>query len=124
MPRRNHRKNVALPQIALAPNRKYAALLAEGALLGALSVLAPASTASAAQAIFRCEHDGRVTYSDWPCERPAILPAGAAPATKGAKTAAEVGRGDPDPYGPWRGQAQFQVRDAEPRRDPVELRGE
>lgn len=112
MPRRSHRKKAALLEIALAANWKYAASLSGCALLGALSVLAPASTASAAQAIYRCEHDGRVTYRDRPCERPVIQPGGAAPATKTAKTATEVDGGDPKPYGPWRGQAQFQVMHA------------
>jgi hypothetical protein len=121
MPRRNHRQNAGLREIAFSPNWKYAASLAGCALLAALSVLATASMVSAAQAIYRCDHEGRVTYTDSPCERPAPPPGSAAPAPKTATAEAVVGGGDANPFGPWRGQAQFKVTQAGPRSENAHL---
>lgn len=91
---------------ARAPRRKRFAVIAaiSASLLGT-----PATAFS--QAIYRCEQGGRVTYTDSPCDRPSIQRGNRPEATTGPHPAQTViGGGYENPYGPWRGQAQYQVK--------------
>src|SRR5690606_32344001 len=65
-----------------------------------------------AQAIYRCEKDGKVTYTDAPCEKPLIQQIGGAPATSPPAAQTVIGGGYTNAYGPWCGQAQFQIMNA------------
>jgi len=64
---------------------------------------------SAAQAIYRCEQGGKVTYTDTPCEKPVIQEVGGAVPNSAPRTQKVVGGGYTSPYGPWSGQTQFQI---------------
>ena len=79
------------------------------ALLIAAALAATASI-SVAQTIYRCEQNGSITFTDYPCDRPMIQEAGPG-ASNSAPPAHQtvVGGGYANPYGPWRGQAQYQV---------------
>jgi hypothetical protein len=78
------------------------------AIFVALLVVATAAPVKA-QAIYRCEQGGRVTYSDAPCEKPLIQQVGSAPSTSAPRTQKVIGGGYTSPYGPWSGQTQFQI---------------
>lgn len=93
---------------------RLACLLTSAASVALLATPTP----SIAQAVYRCEHGGRVTYTDVPCGRPSIQDgkSAAAAANLGGGQAVVVG-GYENPYGPWRGQAQYQVRNAGLRND-------
>lgn len=77
------------------------------ALLALTIVATPTSTE--AQAIYRCEQRGKVTYTDTPCQKPVIQEVGGAPPTSAPTTQTVIGGGYTSPYGPWSGQTQFQV---------------
>lgn len=78
--------------------------------LVALAVLAAMPATATAQAIYRCERGGRTIYTDAPCDRPVIQRQGnEAPPAKAIESQNIVGGGYENPYGPWRGQAQFQL---------------
>ncbi len=87
-------------------------------LLGATPLATPVDVA--AQAIYRCERDGRVTYTDAPCDQPVIrhgtAAGGNAPPNN---TQTVIGGGYQNPYGPWRGQAQFQLTHIGARSDTI-----
>lgn len=70
------------------------------------------STPAKAQAIYRCEQGDKVTYTDAPCEKPLIQQVGGATATSPPRKQTVVGGGYTNPYGPWSGQAQFQIMNA------------
>lgn len=94
--------------LAIGLNMK-AAKRALPILLIAAAIAATAST-SVAQSIYRCEQNGSVTFTDYPCDLPMIQevgPGASNPAPPTQQTV--VGGGYENPYGPWRGQAQYQV---------------
>lgn len=65
---------------------------------------------AAAQTIYRCERDGKITFTDYPCAQPMIQESGPGASKPDSPVAqAIVGGGYEKPYGPWRGQAQYQV---------------
>ena len=72
-------------------------------------IAAATSTPAKAQAIYRCEQGGKVTYTDAPCEKPLIQQVGGAPAISPPRTQKVIGGGYTNPYGPWSGQTQFQI---------------
>lgn len=75
-------------------------------ILAAFTIATPAF----AQTIYRCERDGKITFTDYPCERPMTREQGpGASKPDSAATQVIVGGGYENPYGPWRGQAQYQV---------------
>ena len=79
-----------------------AAVLLSALLLGAVYV----SPAKADQPFYRCVENGKTTYTDKPCQAPA-LPGSAA---TGQSTSSENGIAldYTTPYGAWRGHAQYQ----------------
>lgn len=79
--------------------------------IAALAILAT-PTPVEAQAIYRCEQGGKVTFTDSPCTKPFIQQVGAAPAASPPPAQTVVGGGYTSPYGPWRGQTQFQITNA------------
>lgn len=83
-------------------------LLAASLALTAATIPTPVN----AQAIYRCEKDGKVTYTDAPCEKPLIQQIGGAPATSPPAAQTVIGGGYTNAYGPWSGQAQFQIMNA------------
>ena len=90
----------------------------EVAVAAMSAVLLTTPAAAFAQAIYRCEQGGRVTYTDSPCDRRAIQQGNKPNATGGPRPAQTVvGGGYENPYGPWRGQAQYQVKHTGRRTD-------
>lgn len=80
-------------------------------VLAAVVALIAAATSppGMAQAIYRCDQGGKVTYTDAPCDKPLIQQAGGAPASSPRSTTRVIGGGYTNPYGPWSGQTQFQI---------------
>lgn len=75
-------------------------------------IAAATSTQAMAQAIYRCDQGGKVTYTDAPCDKPLIQQAGGAPTHSAPNTTRIIGGGYANPYGPWSGQTQFQIMNA------------
>lgn len=88
------------------------AVLFSGLLLGVVLV----SPAKADQQFYRCVVKGKTTYTDKPCDAPALPGVEGAPASTGNKAAGQTGKSAQPieldyttPYGTWRGQAQYQA---------------
>ena len=82
--------------------------LFSGLLLGMVAV----SPAKADQQFYRCVVNGKITYTDKPCDVPmpsALEGSGAATRSNGGKSAKPLELDYSTPYGIWRGQAQYQV---------------
>lgn len=81
-------------------------------ILAAIVVLAvtAVSTSVTAQTIYRCEQGGQVTYTDAPCDNPLIQQIGGAPTASPPTEQTVIGGGAINAYGPWSGQAQYQIR--------------
>jgi hypothetical protein len=80
-------------------------------LVAALALLAMPLIGQA-QAIYRCEQNGRVNYTDSPCNRPLIQSGNGTPAPTPSVKQTVVGGGYEKPHGPWQGEAQYQVMNA------------
>lgn len=80
---------------------RYAAILFSGLLVGVIW----ASPVKAEQALYRCIVNGKTTYTDKPCQPPAL---------PGSEPRQDTSRGKAialdytTPYGVWRGDAQYQ----------------
>ncbi len=84
----------------------------------ALLVSITAAAPTEAQTIYRCEQGGRTTYTDAPCARPTIRrEEPSAPSPTAAAKQTVVGGGYENPYGPWHGEAQYQVKNVGLRED-------
>lgn len=79
--------------------------------LAALS-LALVPLHASAQAIYRCEQGGKVTYTDAPCAKPLIQQIGNSPQPSAPAAQTVIGGGYTKPYGPWSGQTQFQIMES------------
>lgn len=100
------RKNMNPPRLARC--------LLSGVALMSIAMIAPAE----AQTIYRCDQDGRTTYTDSPCARPSIRhEKSSAPSPTATAKQTVVGGGYENPYGPWRGEAQYQIRNVGLRSD-------
>lgn len=75
------------------------------ALLG--SVLT--TQAYADQQFYRCVVNGKITYTDKPCDAPTLPGAVSSNASKSNKPAQSIELDYTTPYGTWRGQAQYQA---------------
>ena len=87
------------------------AILFSGLLLGIVSF----SPVEADQQFYRCVVNGKTTYTDKPCDAPALPSVEGASALTGSKAAGQAGKPAKSieldystPYGIWRGQAQYQ----------------
>lgn len=90
---------------------RFVEVLFSGLLLGVVSV----SPAKADQQFYRCDVNGKTTYTDKPCDAPMLprVEAAGAPtrsntAGQGEKPTKSIELDYSTPYGIWRGQAQYQ----------------